>query len=68
MAKASDRKGLRTEEYECCAATRRKWMEQIRLNYVTFPVIRKVPCPTCKMVLLIKVYEPPGEGAGGSAA
>jgi hypothetical protein len=56
MAKASDRKGLRTEEYECCARVRRELMESIRRDYLSFPVIKSVACPTCKMVLKIRVY------------
>jgi len=63
MAKASERKGVRTEEYACCAAERRKHLDSIRKNYVTFPVIRSVPCPTCKKVLHIRVYERPGDDA-----
>jgi len=66
MAKASDRKGIRTEEYECCAAERRKWLEQIRSSYLTFPVIRSVPCPTCKKILQIRVYERPDEEVGSA--
>lgn len=68
MAKASERKGIRTEEYACCAETRRQWMDQIRRNYLTFPVIRSVPCPTCKMILQIRVYERPGDEADGDQA
>jgi hypothetical protein len=56
MAKASDRKGIRTEEYECCARVRRRWMDTIRRDFLTFPVIKDVACPTCKMVLKIRVY------------
>ena len=56
MAKASERKGLRTEEYACCKRTRAKEMESIRLNYISFPVIKKIVCPTCQMVLPIRVY------------
>jgi hypothetical protein len=63
MAKASERKGVRTEELDCCRAERKKQLESIRLGYVTFPVIRSVPCPTCKMVLKIRVYERPGADA-----
>ena len=63
MAKASERKGIRTDERECCLAERRKQLENIRLDYVTFPVIRSIPCPTCKMVLHIRVYERPGDDA-----
>ena len=63
MAKASDRKGIRTEELECCREVRRKLLEQIRLSYASFPVIRSIPCPTCKMILQIRVYERPAEDA-----
>jgi hypothetical protein len=66
MAKASERKGIRTEEYACCAAERRRWMEQIRRSYLTFPVIRSVACPTCKKILQIRVYERPGDEAGSA--
>lgn len=63
MAKASERKGLRTDEMACCAAERKRQLDSIRLNFVTFPVIRSVPCPECKMVLKIRVYERPTEDA-----
>jgi len=63
MAKASDRKGVRKDERECCLAVRRKQMDSIRLNIVSFPFIRSIPCPTCKMVLHFRVYERPGVDA-----
>lgn len=63
MAKASERKGPRKDERECCTEVRRKLMAQIRLSYATFPVIRSVVCPTCKMVLQIRVYERPTDDA-----
>jgi hypothetical protein len=63
MAKASERKGIRTDERECCLAERRKQLDNIRMNYLTFPVIRSIPCPTCKMILHIRVYERPGDDA-----
>jgi len=63
MAKASERKGIRKDERECCLAERQKQLENIRLNYVTFPVIRSIPCPTCKMVLHIRVYGRPAADA-----
>jgi hypothetical protein len=56
MAKASDRKALRTEEYACCLRVRTREMEAIALNYLSFPVIKKIVCPTCKMILPINVY------------
>lgn len=54
MAKASDRKGIRTEEYTCCKRVRQREMESIARNYLSFPVIKKLVCPTCKMVLPIQ--------------
>jgi hypothetical protein len=63
MAKASERKGIRTDERECCLAERRKQLAHIRRNYITFPVIRSIPCPECKMILHIRVYERPAEDA-----
>jgi len=59
MAKASDRKGVRTDERDCCRAERAKQLDSIRLNYQSFPVIRSIPCPTCKMILKIRVFERP---------
>ena len=56
MAKASDRKGIRTEEYACCKRVRAREMESIARDYLSFPVIKKVVCPTCRMVLPIKVF------------
>jgi len=56
MAKASDRKGLRTEEYACCKRIRAQEMESIARDYLSFPVIKKVVCPTCKFVLAINVF------------
>lgn len=63
MAKASERKGIRKDERECCLAERRKQLEAIRLGYASFPVIRSIPCPTCKMILHIRVYERPDADA-----
>ncbi len=56
MAKASDRQALRTEEYACCTRVRAREMESIARDYLSFPVIKKVVCPTCKFVLPINVY------------
>ncbi|MFM8408783.1 MAG: hypothetical protein ACKOCT_00765 [Alphaproteobacteria bacterium] len=68
MAKASDRKGLRTEEGPCCAATRKRVMDSIRLNYLSFPVIRRMACPECKMILHIRVLERPEDEAAGAGS
>lgn len=56
MAKASDRKGLRTEELACCKRVRAREMESIARDYLSFPVIKKLVCPTCKFVMQLNVY------------
>lgn len=69
MAKASERKGPRTEEGPCCAATRKRVIDSIRLNYLSFPVIRRMACPECKMILHIRVFaRPEDETAGAGSA
>lgn len=56
MAKASDRKGLRTEEYACCKRVRAREMETIKRDYLSFPVVKNIVCPTCKFVMKIHVF------------
>lgn len=46
-------------EKECCRRTRARWMNRIRAYYVSFPVIKDVPCDTCREILEIRVYEHP---------
>ena len=67
MAKASERKGIRTEEYPCCAEERARQMASIRQNYLSFPVIKSIPCPGCSKILQIRVYEAPGDDVGTDA-
>lgn len=55
MAKASDRKGLRTEEYACCKRVRAREMESIARDYLSFPVIKNLVCPTCNFVMKLEV-------------
>lgn len=46
-------------EKECCQRTRQRWMRRIALYYVAFPVIKNVPCDTCREILEIRAYEKP---------
>jgi hypothetical protein len=46
------------EEKECCAATRARWERRIALYYASFPVVKDVPCDTCRQILEIRVFEP----------
>jgi hypothetical protein len=46
-------------EPACCARTRARWMRRIRDHFVSFPVIKDVPCDECRAILEIRVYGMP---------
>lgn len=48
-----------TAEKACCARTRRRWMRRIALYFTAFPVIKDIPCDTCREILEIRVYNQP---------
>ena len=43
----------------CCQRTIERMMRVIRASYVSFPVIKDVPCDECKEILAIRVYTKP---------
>ena len=43
----------------CCQRTIERMMRIIRESYVSFPVIKDVPCEECKEILAIRVYAKP---------
>ena len=43
----------------CCQRTVERMMRVIRESYVSFPVIKDVPCEECKEILAIRVYSKP---------
>jgi hypothetical protein len=47
------------EEKECCRRTRERWERRIRTYYASFPVIKSVPCDTCREIVEIRVFETP---------
>jgi hypothetical protein len=47
------------EEKDCCRRTRERWTARIRACFISFPVIKDVPCDRCREILEIRVYEPP---------
>jgi hypothetical protein len=44
---------------DCCRRTIEDHHRRIGTLYVSFPVIKDVPCPVCKEILEIRVYEKP---------
>jgi len=47
------------QEKECCRKTRERWERRIRAYYASFPVIKSVPCDTCREIVEIRVFETP---------
>ena len=47
----------------CCEKELRTQIKRIARAYSSFPVIKNVPCPTCRRIIPIRVYEKPTEGA-----
>jgi len=46
-------------EKDCCRRTRARWIERIGAYFTSFPVIKDVPCDTCREIIEIRVYEHP---------
>ena len=43
-------------EKHCCVRTRERWIARIRACFISFPVIKDVPCDECREILEIRVY------------
>ena len=45
----------------CCEKELRTQIKRIARAYSSFPVIKNIPCPTCRRIIPIRVYEKPSE-------
>ena len=45
----------------CCQAARRQYIERITKALMSYPVIKEIPCPTCRRVIPIRLYVPPSD-------
>jgi len=43
----------------CCQRTIDRMMNLIRKSYVSFPVIKDIPCDECREIVSIRVYQKP---------
>lgn len=43
----------------CCARAQRTYVERITKAIVSYPVIKNIPCPTCKRIIPIRIYAAP---------
>ena len=44
----------------CCEETLRRRQRLVESAYTSYPVIKDIPCPTCKQILKLRIYQPPG--------
>lgn len=45
----------------CCEKELQTQLKQITETYLSFPVIKDIPCPACLRIIPIRVYEKPTE-------
>ena len=46
----------------CCIEARDAYIERIIKSIASYPVIKTIPCPTCRQIIPIRLYGPPGTG------
>lgn len=46
---------------ECCQRARGQLITRLTKGIASYPVIKDVPCPTCRRIIQIRVYVRPGE-------
>jgi hypothetical protein len=47
----------------CCAAARDDYVKRIADTITSYPVIRHFPCPVCRRIVKVRLYEPEETGA-----
>jgi hypothetical protein len=46
---------------ECCQRAREQFIARLTKGIASYPVIKDLPCPTCRRIIQIRVYVRPGE-------
>ncbi len=46
--------------HPCCEQAQRRYIERLEKSIVSYPVIKDLPCPTCKRIIPIRIYQRPG--------
>jgi hypothetical protein len=44
----------------CCEKARTHYLARVASGITSYPVIKSIPCPTCKRIIEIRVYTRPG--------
>ena len=42
----------------CCERTQKEYVARLRKTVVAYPVIKSIPCPTCRRIVKIRIYAP----------
>jgi hypothetical protein len=45
----------------CCQQARAALVTRLTKGIASYPVIKDVPCPTCRRIIQIRIYVPPSE-------
>jgi len=45
----------------CCQKARAALVTRLTKGIASYPVIKDAPCPTCRRIIQIRIYVPPGE-------
>lgn len=43
----------------CCQEALNRWLRSIALTVVSYPYIQSRPCPKCRKIIPIRVYQKP---------
>jgi len=46
----------------CCEHARRLYVERLLKAITSYPVIKDIPCPTCRRIIPIRIYARPDAG------
>ncbi len=49
----------------CCERARQLYVTRVTKAVVSYPLIKDIPCPTCKRIIPIRIYAPPSEASSG---
>ena len=45
----------------CCVRAQERYVARITRNVTSYPFIKEIPCPTCRRVIKIRIYQRPEE-------
>ena len=44
----------------CCQVARQRYIKRVTETVASYPLIKDIPCPTCRRIIQIRLYVPPG--------